>query len=219
MTKVCCIGLSAAARIIGTYTMSLSILMINMLMSNFFSREKDEDFFKSIETWALLGLNWAQILRYSQIQKKAQTVLVCFLLYCVLFLMASAYLALGSISRKPKCAVPWMYLQMISIIDQSVALSIHLTRSPPDDVYDKSMWYIPAATAYLLLCAYFWLVVQEARRQWSTTQENSVEPRSRPAAAPAASGSAAASGEPKSPSFLSQNFFAFESPRPPILPK
>lgn len=219
MAGVCCIGLSAGARIIGTYTMSLSILMINMLMSSFFSRERDEEFFKSIETWALLGLNWAQILRYSQIQKKAQTVLVCFLVYCVFLLLASAYLALGSISRKPKCAVPWMYLQMISIIDQSIALSIHLTHSPQHDVYDKSMWYIPTATAYLLLCAYFWMVVQEARREWSKGEGSCEESQPRPATAFSVSSSLANTGEPKTPSFLSQSSFMFQSPRPPILPK
>ncbi|CAK9821867.1 hypothetical protein ANTRET_LOCUS512 [Anthophora retusa] len=172
MSKLCCIGLSLATRIISTYTMSISILMINVLMSNYFSRETNHDFFDSVESWGLFGLNWMQVLRNSQMEKKAQTAMVFLLVYTILFLLTSAYLALGSISRKPKCAVPWMYLQMISIIDQSVALSIHLTHGPQCDVYDKSIWYIPVSSVYLLLCAYFWMVVQAARKEWSNEQRS-----------------------------------------------
>lgn len=52
--------------------------------------------------------------------------------------------------RKHKCAVPWMYLQIINIIDQSVALSIHLTHSQKQyDALEKSMWYIPVSSIYL----------------------------------------------------------------------
>lgn len=202
---------------IGTYTMSLSILMINVIMSKFFTKDRDEDFFDSIENWAFLGLNWVQILKSSQLQRKANTAIMCFLIYTMLFLLASVYLALGSISRKPKCAVPWMYLQMISIIDQSVALSIHLTHPPHYDVYDKSIWYIPVSSFYLLLSAYFWMVVQAARREWCNGEENcsELDPRNTISVIPPISGNA-----PKSPSFLAQNFSMFQSPRPPtILPK
>ncbi|CAK9821866.1 hypothetical protein ANTRET_LOCUS512 [Anthophora retusa] len=217
MSKLCCIGLSLATRIISTYTMSISILMINVLMSNYFSRETNHDFFDSVESWGLFGLNWMQVLRNSQMEKKAQTAMVFLLVYTILFLLTSAYLALGSISRKPKCAVPWMYLQMISIIDQSVALSIHLTHGPQCDVYDKSIWYIPVSSVYLLLCAYFWMVVQAARKEWSNEQRSCTDfPLSE-----AISVTQPSNGNgPKSPSFLSQNFSMFESTRPPtILPK
>ncbi|XP_054008245.1 uncharacterized protein LOC128892129 [Hylaeus anthracinus] len=216
MYKLCCIGLSLAARIIGTYTMSLSILMINVLMSNYFSRETDDKFFDSIENWALIGLNWMQVLRTSQIERKAETGMVFLLLYAISFLLASAYLALGSISRRSKCAVPWMYLQMISIIDQSVALSIHLTHGPQYDVYDNSIWYIPVSSIYLLLCTYTWMVVQAARKEWADVEQNCHNRDLREAA------SATQSNEngPKTPSYLSQNFSMFDSPRSPtILPK
>ncbi|XP_017789345.1 PREDICTED: LOW QUALITY PROTEIN: uncharacterized protein LOC108571743 [Habropoda laboriosa] len=223
MSKLCCFGLSLATRIISTYTMSISILMVNLLMSNYFSRETDNEFFDSIENWGLFGLNWLQVLKNSQMEKKknlkfvAQTAVVFLLVYTILFLLTSAYLALGSISRKPKCAVPWMYLQMINIIDQSVALSIHLTHGPQCDVYDKSIWYIPVSSVYLLLCAYFWMVVQAARKEWSIEQRSCTDfPLSEAISVTQPSNG----NEPKSPSFLSQNFSMFDSPRPPtILPK
>ncbi|XP_076160100.1 uncharacterized protein LOC143143098 [Ptiloglossa arizonensis] len=218
MYKLCCIGLSSAARIIGTYTMSLSILMINVPMSNYFSRITDNEFFDSVENWALLGLNWMQVLRNSQIERKGETAVVFLLLYAILFLLASAYLTLGSISRRPKCAVPWMYLQMISIIDQSVALFIHLTHGPQYDVYDKSIWYIPVSSIYLLLCVYIWMVVQSARKEWTNTEQlNRHDLASRETTSTTHPNN---DNEPKTPSFLSQNFSMFESPRPPtILPK
>lgn len=217
MNKLCCIGLSLATRIIGTYTMSLSILMINVLMSNYFSRTTDESFFGTVETWGLFGLNWMQVLRNSQIERKAETAIVFLLLYTISFLLASAYLTLGSISRRPKCAVPWMYLQMISIIDQSAALSIHLTHGQQYDVYDKSIWYIPVSSVYLLLTMYFWMVVHAARRKWYEEQQppDQFDLRETVPGTQPGNGS-----EPKSPSFLSQNFPMFQSPRPPtILPK
>ncbi|XP_076654683.1 uncharacterized protein LOC143360040 isoform X2 [Halictus rubicundus] len=149
MSKLCCIGYSLAARIISTYTMSAAILIINVLMSDYFSRLTDNSFFDSVASWALLGLNWMQILRNLQVERRAEAAVVVLLVYAISFLLASVYLALGSISRRPKCAVPWMYLQMISIIDQSVALTIHLTHGSQYDVYDKSVWYIPASSIYL----------------------------------------------------------------------
>ncbi|XP_014475262.1 PREDICTED: uncharacterized protein LOC106744757 [Dinoponera quadriceps] len=212
MDKLSCIGVSLAARIIGTYTMSLSILMINLVMSNFFSRKGDEEFFDSCKIWAVLGLNWMQILRNTQLQKKAQTAMTCFLVYALLFLLASACLALGSMSRRHKCAVPWMYLQMISIIDQSVALSIHLTHSQQQyDVLEKSMWYVPVSSIYLILSVYLWVIVQAARKQWFNEQQDHVDyvtTISSTLSTPVNSCS-------KTPSFLSQNFSMFESPRPP----
>ncbi|XP_043254160.1 uncharacterized protein LOC122398415 [Colletes gigas] len=217
MYKVCCIGLSLAARIIGTYTMSLSILMINVLTSNYFSRVTDNVFFDSVENWALLGLNWMQVLRNSQIERKAEAAVVFLLLYALSFLLASAYLALGSISRRTKCAVPWMYLQMFNIIDQAVALSIHLTHEPQYDVYDKSIWYIPVSSIYLLVCAYIWMVVQGARKEWSDEEQNRHDFATREATFAAQSNN---DNGPKTPSFLSQNLSMFESPRPStILPK
>nr|XP_033321803.1 uncharacterized protein LOC117217966 [Megalopta genalis] len=217
MTKLCCMGYSLAARMIGTYTMSISILIINVLMSDYFSRPTDDSFFDSVSDWSLLGLNWMQILGNLRVEKKAETAVVFLLLYAILLLLASAYLALGSISRRPKCAVPWMYLQMISIIDQSVALAIHLTHGSQYDVYDKSVWYIPVSSIYLMFSAYIWTVVQVARKDWLDQEEpdsgddvDFVE----------ATSSTDANSEPKTPSFLSQNFAMFHSPRPDsILPK
>ncbi|CAL1674588.1 unnamed protein product [Lasius platythorax] len=211
--KVCCIGVSLAARIIGAYTMSISILMINVLVSNFFSRKEDEEFFEFIKTWAILGINWMQAFKYTHLQKKGQIAMVCFLIYIVLFLMAGAYLAFGSILRRHKCAVPWMYLQMINIIDQTVALSGHIIHDRRNIILTKSV----ACSIYLILSAYLSMVVQAARKQWYEEQQNHVEYEPRISDPPASS--TTGSGL-KSPSFLSQNFSMFESPRPPtILPK
>ncbi|XP_077265897.1 uncharacterized protein LOC143899464 [Temnothorax americanus] len=210
--SLCCIGVSFAARIIGAYTMSTSVLLINVLVSNFFSRDEDDDFFESVKTWAMLGVNWMQAMRYTQLQKKAQAALICFLIYAVSFLLASAYLALGSISRRHMSAVPWMYLQTISVIDQTVALCSHIIHDRQTTFY---LWYITICSIYLILSAYFWMVVEAARNQWYDEQNRiaSIESSVLEFVSTPSSGS-------KSPSFLSQNFSMFESPRPPtILPK
>nr|XP_031840985.1 uncharacterized protein LOC116430660 isoform X2 [Nomia melanderi] len=189
---------------------------MNVLMSNYFSRLTDNSFFESVEHWTVLGLNWMRILRDTQMERKAEAAVVFLLVYTASTLMASAYLAVGSISRRPKCAVPWMYLQMISIIDQSVALTIHLTHGPQYDVYDKSIWYIPVSSVYLLFSAYIWMVVQVARKEWSDEERGCNDIDMGEAMSPTQMNN----GEPKTPSFLSQNFAMFNSPQPSsILPK
>lgn len=44
--------------------------MINLLMSRYFSKISDEEFFNSIESWGILGFNWLQILKNLQIRYK-----------------------------------------------------------------------------------------------------------------------------------------------------
>ncbi|XP_029166332.1 uncharacterized protein LOC114937098 [Nylanderia fulva] len=210
--KVCCISVSLAARIVGAYTMSISILMINVLVSNFFSRIDDEEFFETAKTWAILGLNWMQAFRYSELINRVQTAMVFFLIYSVLYLFASAYLALGSISRRHKCAVPWMYLQMINIIDQTIALIGYLIRDREDTALVKSM----TCSIYLIWNVYLWTIVQVARKQWYEEQQNHVECELRESDPDPPSSSTNGSNL-KSPSFLSQNFFILEPST--ILPK
>ncbi|XP_011874096.1 PREDICTED: uncharacterized protein LOC105565468 [Vollenhovia emeryi] len=208
----CCVGVSFAARIIGAYTMSTSILLINVLVSNFFSRNGDEDFFESVKTWAMLGVNWIQVIRYTQLQKKAQAALICFLIYAVSFLLASAYLTLGSISRRHMCAVPWMYLQMISVIDQTVALCNHVIHDRQTTLY---IWYTTICSIYLILSVYFWVVVEAARTRWYDEQNRIAN-----CELSVLDVASTSSSEIKSPSFLSQNFSMLGSPRPTtILPK
>ncbi|XP_032675109.1 uncharacterized protein LOC116845957 [Odontomachus brunneus] len=211
MNKWSCIGVSLAARIIGTYTMSLSILMINVLMTNFFSRKGEEEFFDSCKTWAMLGLNWMQILRNTQLQKKVLVAMICFLTYALSFLLASACLALGSISKRHKCAVPWMYLQMISIIDQLVTLCIHLIHSQEQyDVLEKFTWYIPISIIYLIFSIYLWVIVQAAQKQWFSEQQENVDGMTTISSHLSTTVQNSCS---KTPSFLSQNFL-FQLPRP-----
>ncbi|KAK2588087.1 hypothetical protein KPH14_004149 [Odynerus spinipes] len=207
MNGLCCIGLSVASRIIGTYTMSLSILMINVFMSHFFARENEEDFFGTVESWAPIGLNWALVFRYFRLERRSQVIAICsyaILLYGMLFLISSAYLAFGSIARKPKCAVPWLYMQMISIIDQSTALGIQLMHVQYD-VFNKSTWYIPLSCVYLLLSAYFWMVVQSARKEWFNGGQNQRITVSR------ISGNLPDETTTKSPSYVSLSFMTNQS--------
>jgi hypothetical protein len=42
---------------------SLSILMINMLVSDFFSKQHEEDFIIALESWMLFGLNWTYVMK------------------------------------------------------------------------------------------------------------------------------------------------------------
>ncbi|XP_015126805.1 uncharacterized protein LOC107048239 [Diachasma alloeum] len=218
MNHLCCIGITLAARIIAALGLSTSILMINVLVSEFVSRGDEQEFFEAIETWALLGLHWTEFVKNAQIPKQAQMILICFLGYSFLFLISSTLLALGTLYRKPKCTLPWLYLQMISIVDQTVALTLHLVRPPPRHSTDKFQWYIPVSSIYLLITVYFWIIVFAAREDWIIRPrrnstfiyyETSEETPSRD------------SNLPKTPSFVAQNLNSYEhEPHiPPIPPK
>lgn len=66
------VGISRSiSRSSSVFFQSLSVLMINVLMSNFFSRTTDDHFFDSAASWSMFGLNWMQILRSSsQVTRK-----------------------------------------------------------------------------------------------------------------------------------------------------
>ncbi|XP_043275377.1 uncharacterized protein [Venturia canescens] len=166
MNKFYCLSLTTAARIIGAFGLSTSILMINIIMSDFFSRKTDEEFLDSVEMWSLLGLNWTQFMKNIRISKRVELVLACFLGYSFLLLLVSAFLALGTVCRKPHYAVPWLYLQMFNIIDQTISLCIRLIHEPYYDSYDKSNWYIPLSSVYLVAMVSVWMTVYSARLEW-----------------------------------------------------
>ncbi|XP_016838346.1 uncharacterized protein LOC100679768 isoform X2 [Nasonia vitripennis] len=136
MTKVCCVSLTLAAKLIGTFGLSLSILMINMLVSNFFSTQEEEEFVIALESWMLFGLNWTYVMKSLKVVETARTLLTCVLIYSALSLVANALLALGSLLKKPTYVLPWMYMQMVSIIDQTIALTMQLTQEEKDDPQD-----------------------------------------------------------------------------------
>ncbi|KYM98272.1 PREDICTED: uncharacterized protein LOC108777711 [Cyphomyrmex costatus] len=213
--NLCCIDVSFAARIIGAYTMSVTILLINVLVSNFFSRKEDGDFFESVKTWAILGLNWMQIIqKCTGVKYKAESALISFIIYAGLFLSASIFLTIGSLSKKhtAAAAVPWMYLQMCSVIDQAVSLSNHIIHDQRTTLY---FWYTTVCSVYLMLSVYFWMVVEAARNQWYNEQIENANCGS----IVLDTVSTTTSSNLKSPSFLSQNFSMFEQSRPStILP-
>ncbi|XP_016838345.1 uncharacterized protein LOC100679768 isoform X1 [Nasonia vitripennis] len=217
MTKVCCVSLTLAAKLIGTFGLSLSILMINMLVSNFFSTQEEEEFVIALESWMLFGLNWTYVMKSLKVVETARTLLTCVLIYSALSLVANALLALGSLLKKPTYVLPWMYMQMVSIIDQTIALTMQLTQEEKDDPQDaKSVWYVPACSIYLLVSSYFWMVVSSARREWILNGDDEYDEFTTARSAPVQVSNDA--NMPKTPSFLSRNVALvcdYPSPLPP----
>ncbi|KAJ8680756.1 hypothetical protein QAD02_016543, partial [Eretmocerus hayati] len=146
---MCCVSLTLAVKLIGTYGLSLSILMINMLVSNFFSAQEEESFVIALESWMLFGLNWTYVMKSLRVVETARTLLTCVLIYSALSLVANALLALGSLLKKPDYVLPWMYMQMISIIDQTISLIMQLTQDDKTSDQDNSILYIPVCSIYL----------------------------------------------------------------------
>ncbi|XP_011059381.1 PREDICTED: uncharacterized protein LOC105148973 isoform X2 [Acromyrmex echinatior] len=116
-------------------------------------------------------------------------------------------------SQKRHIAVmPWMYLQMGSVIDQAVSLCNHMIYDQRTALY---FWYTTICSLYLVLSVYFWMVVEAARNQWYNEQGRDANCESFMLNIVSTS----TNSNPKSPSFLSQNFSMFEQSHPStILP-
>ncbi|XP_008547346.1 uncharacterized protein LOC103571110 isoform X1 [Microplitis demolitor] len=168
MSNLCCVSLTIAARIIAALGLSISILMINVVMSAFFVKNEPDDFYSTIKTWTILGLHWTQYIKNFKLCNEVQAVFFSFLSYAFLLLISCTLLAFATIVRKPNCALPWMYLQIISIADQITALVIHLTAYSNSNNTQTSplYWHSSLSSVFLLLSTYFWMIVFSARESW-----------------------------------------------------
>ncbi|KAK0172218.1 hypothetical protein PV328_005565 [Microctonus aethiopoides] len=217
MYTLCCMSLSLASRIIATLGLSVSILMLNIVISEFFGRPRDE-FFTAVEPWSFLGLNWTRFLHNSNIPNRVLVIFSCYFGYLILYLITSSLLAIGTVIRQSQFASPWLYFQIVSIADQLVTLILNLTTVPAPENAERSHWYIPLCSLYLMYTIYVWMVVYAASEEWSLnptrsctnlnlfeafTADESIEINQQPRTE-------------KSPSFLAQNhiFFEVEIPHP-----
>ncbi|OXU24685.1 hypothetical protein TSAR_005181 [Trichomalopsis sarcophagae] len=217
MTKVCCVSLTLAAKLIGTFGLSLSILMINMLVSNFFSTQEEEEFVIALESWMLFGLNWTYVMKSLKVVETGKRPKERISHSLIPSLRIIAVFAFASVCKKPTYVLPWMYMQMVSIIDQTIALTMQLTQDEKDNPQDdKSVWYVPACSIYLLVSSYFWMVVSSARREWILNGDDDYDEFTTARSTPVQVSNDA--NMPKTPSFLSSNVALvcdYPSPLPP----
>ncbi|XP_043492145.1 uncharacterized protein LOC122517689 [Polistes fuscatus] len=174
--SLCCMGLTIASRMISTYTLAFSILLINVFTSQLLIKVPEGDFFRTLESWAPVGLGWTFIFKHIQLDDPCEIIAIAcstIIVYSSLFFITSAYLAYGSTVRESKYAVPWLYMQMISIIDQTASLTIQLLQEGYE-IFKKSTLYAILCCTYLILNIYFWMIVEGARKEWSKQIENQV---------------------------------------------
>ncbi|XP_033229208.1 uncharacterized protein LOC117180808 [Belonocnema kinseyi] len=168
-----CISFSLATRLIGTFGLTVSILMINILATSFLSTEDLDQISATIESWTLFGLNWTFIVKKTQGQKHAEVLMICILLYAGISLIVNGLLSFASTSRKPQLTLPWICVQVINIIDQSIAIAVHLSCTDFSSRGKRSPWYMPISSMYLVLSAYFLIIVCAARKEWTnSSREN-----------------------------------------------
>ncbi|XP_015176513.1 PREDICTED: uncharacterized protein LOC107066423 isoform X2 [Polistes dominula] len=127
--SLCCMGLTIASRMVSTYTLAFSVLLINVFASQLLIKNTEADFFKTLDSWTPLGLSWTFIFKHIHLNNPCEIIIIgcsSIIFYSFLFFVTSAFLAYGSTVRISKYAVPWLYMQMISIIDQSAYLGSQL---------------------------------------------------------------------------------------------
>lgn len=160
-----CISYSLATKLVGSFGITVSILMINILVTDFLSAEEPDKFSLTVESWTLFGLNWTYFVKNVQKTYQAKILLCCVLFYAGCSFVANTMLCLASISKRPNFLTFWIYLQIISIIDQSFAIVMNLLNSDLK-FFKKSDWSMPLSSSYLLLSAYFLIIVRSARKHW-----------------------------------------------------
>ncbi|XP_043469781.1 uncharacterized protein LOC122503343 isoform X2 [Leptopilina heterotoma] len=139
--------------------------MINILVTDFLSAEEPDKFSITVESWTLFGLNWTYFVKNVHKSYQAKILLFCVLFYAGCSFVANTMLCLASISKRPNYLVLWIYIQIISIIDQSFAIVMNLLNSDLK-FFKKSDWSMPLSSSYLLLSAYFLIIVRSARKHW-----------------------------------------------------
>ncbi|XP_034949112.1 uncharacterized protein [Chelonus insularis] len=213
MTTLCCISLTIAARIIAALGLSTAILMINVVVSEYFVRIEDDEFLTAIKSWTLIGLNWTRCIKSLKLTNEVQVTFICLLSYATLLLTVNGLLAIGTIYKKSKHALPWMYVQIFSIADQMTSVIIFLTSSSINSNQTSQIQASsPLSCIYLITNMYFWLIVFSAREQWIRKSELSLN-NGNPSAI--ITEPPRDSNVPKTPSYLSQNQSFFQ----PVVPE
>ncbi|XP_051153351.1 uncharacterized protein LOC127276752 [Leptopilina boulardi] len=206
MTQLC-ISYSLAIKLIGSFGVTVSILMINILVTDFFSAEEPNAFSITVESWTLFGLNWTYFVKNIQKSYQAKLLLFCVLFYAGCSFVANTMLCLAAISKRPNFLVPWIYIQIISIMDQSFAIFMNLFNSD-FKFYNKSNWSMSLSSSYLLLSAYFLLIVRSARKNWLDYPERTIHISTITRTQEVQQGF----NLPKSPSYLADQNFINNSP-------
>ncbi|KAI4503868.1 hypothetical protein M0802_001271 [Mischocyttarus mexicanus] len=99
MDTLCCMGLTIASRMISTYTLAFSILLINVFTSHLLTKTQKSEFFKILDSWSPVGLSWTFIFKYIQLDNQFEIIAISctvIILYSSLFFVTSGYLAYGS---------------------------------------------------------------------------------------------------------------------------
>jgi len=158
--KICCIKLSLATRVIAMIRLITSVLVLTQL-----STELAEQDGNGGTVSILLGLD---IDEFTNSEGENQTataniIMIGFLLFSLMYAVASAILIWGSIVEQRWCAIPWLVCEILSFGTQIATLAIHgMTLRTRQD-----KWIILLSIFNIFLSIYFWIVVFCAQRSWS----------------------------------------------------
>ncbi|XP_046740702.1 uncharacterized protein LOC124408078 [Diprion similis] len=166
---MCCISVTLTTRLIGLFDLSASIVGIFFLAQEFFSDEQRLIDFNDIKIF--MGLSWSKSSTHFDRKLDNTWIFGLLLAYSTLYFFCSAGLILATFSRNKHHAVPWLTFEIISFGNQGSGIITHFLR--PQCVCDVEIFNsesVLAAGFYLVLTAYFWIVVFIARSTWEDAE-------------------------------------------------
>uniref|UniRef100_A0A1B6E8E6 Uncharacterized protein n=1 Tax=Clastoptera arizonana TaxID=38151 RepID=A0A1B6E8E6_9HEMI len=167
--KICCIKLSLAARVIAMVGLITSVLIMTQLSTEI-AEPSDTRGTVSI----LFGLDIKEF-EYT-IQGKTNSsssnnieILIAFLLFSLMYAIASAILIWGTIVEQSWCALPWLICEAFSFATQISTLAIHAVALR----IRTDKWIILISILNIGLTFYFWVVVFCAAKTWRRQRRES----------------------------------------------
>ncbi|XP_014254640.1 uncharacterized protein LOC106669582 [Cimex lectularius] len=169
--KICCIKLSLATRVIAMIGLITSVLVLIQIFTDLAEQGKT-----SGTVSILLGLDIDEIILKANMQNNAaldKWLKIGYMVFAMLFAIASAILIWGSIVEINYFAYPWLVCESLSSIAQIV--SILLMLSDFNNRHEKvDNWLLLFTLCNLCIYLYFWAVVFMSQKYWAEERNEEV---------------------------------------------
>lgn len=179
MKKIYHVKILSATRIIGICNMIILGCTTSLFSIKYISSKTEIDFYIFIQYLNPLGSIWLHLFITSNSTNIAIISIFSMYMYfffATLFSIANIYLMIAPYFRKPTYTIPWLIIQTISIINQSVSFIFsfvqNLSRTEPSFFIYSEIWFFPMSGLYLIFSIYSWSTVNDTRKKWIKEQSN-----------------------------------------------
>ncbi|XP_031365331.1 uncharacterized protein LOC102678561 [Apis dorsata] len=176
MKKIYHVKMLSAIRIIGICNMIILGFITSLFSIKYISSKTEIDFYIFIQYLNPFGSIWLHLFITSNSTNIAIFPMYIYFFFATLFSIANMYLIIAPYFRKSTYTIPWLIIQTISIINQSISFVLsfvqNLSRTEPPFFIYSEIWFFPMSGLYLIFSIYSWSTVNDTRKKWIKEQSN-----------------------------------------------